>query len=237
MTEAVVESTGLIQREHLPLFEHEPHLAAAVRSTEGRMLWCNPLYAAELNSTPAKLIGTLNTGPTSPHVIAHAREIFRKVISTARPIRFYQFWTGRRALVTVRAIDPASFGTAGCFVMARQDNVPASESRNMPELTFTAPYAMLGVFEQLSRRELEILFLIGMGLSNKQIAAELFRAAKTVANQISSIHQKLKMRSRSEVTRLAAERGITAFSREEWMLIAQNAHVRDTDSSSEPANS
>ena len=51
----------------------------------------------------------------------------------------------------------------------------------------------------ISRRELEIIRLIADGLSNKEIASQLFLCEGTVRNYLSSILDKLQLRDRTQV--------------------------------------
>ena len=51
----------------------------------------------------------------------------------------------------------------------------------------------------ISRRELEIIRLIPDGLSNKEIASQLFLSEGTVRNYLSSILDKLQLRDRTQV--------------------------------------
>lgn len=62
-----------------------------------------------------------------------------------------------------------------------------------------------GELDRLSPRELEILDLIGLGLTNRQIADRLFLAEKTVKNRVSSILGKLGVGRRVQAA-LIAER-------------------------------
>jgi DNA-binding NarL/FixJ family response regulator len=50
----------------------------------------------------------------------------------------------------------------------------------------------------LSKREQEILELLGRGLSNKEIGARLELSPFTVRNHLSRVFEKLKVRSRTE---------------------------------------
>jgi DNA-binding CsgD family transcriptional regulator len=50
----------------------------------------------------------------------------------------------------------------------------------------------------LSQREMEVLRLLGQGLTNAEIAARLYISTKTAGNHVSNILSKLSLRNRSE---------------------------------------
>ena len=54
------------------------------------------------------------------------------------------------------------------------------------------------MIEPLSERELEVLRLIAAGLSNREIADELFIALGTVKRHINNTYGKLQVRRRTE---------------------------------------
>jgi len=62
--------------------------------------------------------------------------------------------------------------------------------------------------EQLSERELEILKCIGRGLSNAEIADELFLTRGTVRNYVSAILTKLGVEDRTQAAILAVQYGL-----------------------------
>ncbi|MEU8758831.1 response regulator transcription factor [Streptomyces sp. NPDC048659] len=83
-------------------------------------------------------------------------------------------------------------------VMARiRGSEPAPEPAPGPDADATAD---LG---RLSPREREILDLIGLGLTNRQIAERLFLAEKTVKNRVSAILGKLGVGRRIQAAMLA----------------------------------
>ena len=57
--------------------------------------------------------------------------------------------------------------------------------------------------EQLSARERELVTLVARGLTNAQIAAELFISVRTVASHLDRIRDKTGCRRRTDLTRLA----------------------------------
>lgn len=59
----------------------------------------------------------------------------------------------------------------------------------------------------MSAREIEILMLVAYGHTNKEIAAKLHLAVKTVEGHKTRINEKLKLRTRAELVRFALRRG------------------------------
>jgi DNA-binding NarL/FixJ family response regulator len=62
--------------------------------------------------------------------------------------------------------------------------------------------------EELSQRELEVLTLVAMGLTNKDIAERLFISDKTARNHVVSCLEKLSAKDRTEAATTAIRRGL-----------------------------
>jgi len=83
-------------------------------------------------------------------------------------------------------------------VMARvaADARPAAEPAPHPDL------------DRLTAREREVLAGLGRGLSNRQLAAELFVSEKTVKTHVSSVLAKLRLTDRTQAALFAVRAGI-----------------------------
>ena len=68
---------------------------------------------------------------------------------------------------------------------------------------------------ELSKREVEVLRLLGEGLTNAEIAARLYISTKTVATHVGNLFAKLQLRNRAEAAAFAhrhlpADSGVVA---------------------------
>lgn len=88
-----------------------------------------------------------------------------------------------------------------------QPSVAAKVVAEFARLNAAAP-APHPLVEPLSDRELDILRLLGEGLSNKEIAAQLYIAEGTVKNHVTNILGKLNVRDRTQAAIRAKEMGI-----------------------------
>lgn len=61
---------------------------------------------------------------------------------------------------------------------------------------------------ELSEREVDVLRLVAFGMTNAEIAEQLFVSVRTVETHRAHIHQKLGVRSRAELVRVAREAGL-----------------------------
>jgi two-component system, NarL family, response regulator LiaR len=80
------------------------------------------------------------------------------------------------------------------------------EINNPSELLYTA--------DPLTRRELETIRLIARGLSNQEIATELFVNERTIAKYVSSILDKLHLANRTQAALYALREGISELTDE-----------------------
>jgi len=72
--------------------------------------------------------------------------------------------------------------------------------------------------ENLTGRQAEVLALLAAGLSNKQIAAELYLSTATVERHLATIYRNLGLGGRVEAARFAMENGLAGQPRNRTVL-------------------
>ena len=125
--------------------------------------------------------------------------------------------------INCKVIIVTTFKRAGYFERAIKNNVDAYvlKDRSIDELMKTinnvlagnkeySPELMENIFmnhNPLSKQETLLLKKVKHGLSNKEIAAELFLSEGTTRNYISNILTKLNCKNRTEAVKKATEKG------------------------------
>lgn len=139
------------------------------------------------------LVATLQYAEYRFVVIEHSVELYGVLVA----ILFATFgiWLGRRI---TRRQEP---------IGVQNVLVPVSGSRAEPALAFTPDTARqqsLGI----TARELEILNLVARGLSNREIATQLFISENTVKTHCSRAFDKLGAARRTQAVQLGKELGL-----------------------------
>jgi DNA-binding NarL/FixJ family response regulator len=101
------------------------------------------------------------------------------------------------AIRAVHRGEPMLSPEAAAVVMARVAADAGPEPAAHPDL------------DRLTAREREVLAGLGRGLSNRQLAAELFVSEKTVKTHVSSVLAKLRLSDRTQAALFAVRAGIS----------------------------
>jgi DNA-binding NarL/FixJ family response regulator len=85
---------------------------------------------------------------------------------------------------------------------------PSVATRVLDQATGSRPSPEQERLDEVTPREREVLALLGRGLSNRQIAADLYVSEKTVKTHVSSILTKLRVADRTQAALFAVRQGL-----------------------------
>ncbi|MEM7754941.1 MAG: LuxR C-terminal-related transcriptional regulator [Planctomycetota bacterium] len=122
---------------------------------------------------------------------------------TGQPVGARAVWAGRRYKMAVLSTDAAD---GDVVVIARPS--PRLETEVQDDSTLRAPFVDLGPLFVLTRRELEVLALLGEGLGLGDIADLFDRSIKTVKRFRDGIAQKLGVGDRTRLGMIARDLGL-----------------------------
>lgn len=146
-----------------------------------------------------------------PSPLAEERlRILRRTLSTSASITLIGLVKGRLAHDSFRPLSARGEGI-GRVLLVSADASPTESSQNVQgdghELV-RAVHDDLGPLEALTKREMEVLTHIGMGLSTADIAKALHRSVKTVEWHRVALGNKLAASNRVELARIAIRAGL-----------------------------
>lgn len=186
----------------------DPGVGVAVVDLNGKVLFANTRSAEMLVQRPAKEAIGKSVVDMYPHESAQERlRLIRRVAETGRPIILRHIRFGRQVQSTMYHLesDNGDPGKVLVITVAGESRSPTEgEKFDVIESAVTD----LGPLDVLTRRELEVLALIGQGLSTIEIGEMLFRSHRTVEKHRESIGRKLGEQSRVKLAEIARAAGL-----------------------------
>ena len=167
------------------------------------MAWCleglGGVAAARKQTTRAiRIFGAakaLRDIISAPRPAAH-RAAYERILATARAqldeTTFAATWAEGKAMTAEQAME---------YALSKEEE-PAPSPPASATTTLRSPSSFPA---GLSAREAEVLKLVAEGLTNNQVADELFISPRTINRHLTSIYHKLGVSSRAAATRFALE--------------------------------
>jgi len=186
----------------------DPGVGVAVVDLSGKVLFANTRSAELLVKLPAQEAIGKSIVEMYPAESAQERlKIIKRVAETGRPIILRHIRFGRQVQSTIYHLESDDGGPGTVLVITiagESSNAKESETFDVIESAVTD----LGPLDVLTRRELEVLALIGQGLSTIEIGELLFRSHRTVEKHRESIGRKLGEQSRVKLAEIARAAGL-----------------------------
>lgn len=198
----------------------EPNSGVGVGQVDGRWVYMNDQLARLLFGPSARAADYVNRSwyEILPRYWADERvAILRQMVIDKRPVLLRTLWRDCQLHTWMTLIDQEGDSEVPEFapteplylsitrvVSAEADLGPVSDAYRKVD----SEVIRLDQLGSLSNRELEVLALLGQGLSVKEAARVLFRAEKTIERHRDAIHQKLSISDRSELVKIALRAGL-----------------------------
>lgn len=202
----------------------DPTVAVSLMRDDGKILWGN-VQAARLwvneTATVDQYIGR-NIHDLQPKEWDPVREkMFAAVRTSGKPVVLRLMWKGKQYYSLFRLLKGSMLERDRFLILTR--HVPSSDPAHSPidsgYEVIEADAVGLGHLEVLTPRELEVLALVGQGLSTREIAQTLSRSEKTVENHRYAMSRKLESSSPVRLADIARQAGLTVKDAERQRVV------------------
>lgn len=185
----------------------------AIVTPEGRVLFMSAVLSWWAPNRPYDGFSGKLLTDLFPKPIADERaQLIRRVLDTNKPLVMHAAWKGIRTRTVMRPLrtDGAIGGKPDRVLIVCRGIVPADDTRaaQADVEVVQAQHVDKGQLANLTPREMEILALIGQGLTTAAIAEKLFRSRKTIEAHRLSLGIKLSARNRVDLARIAVQSGL-----------------------------
>jgi DNA-binding CsgD family transcriptional regulator len=184
--------------------------AVKIITTTGHIIYANE-FASSFYGQPAfkQLTGRNLRDIFSDAIVNERLAMAQEVASSGLPLALEGMLKGKLVRSVFRIL-PGRTAAASCLLVVTRVCTEQATNRigNAQIPVRKAQYHDHGELGKLTARELEILKLIGIGLSTAEIADKLGRSVKTVEWHRVSLGEKLGITNRVELARIAIAAGI-----------------------------
>lgn len=187
-----------------------PGVGVSITDAQGRLLFVNDTTLVLFSGSPdIEYDGKYIADFHPPEFVAERLALIGKVIKDNKPLSIRHIYHGNPITSTVWPIRDKTPPFNRALVISRPGPVLEVDTKvpNAVE-SFETEYIDLGPLSVLTRRELEVLVLLGHGMSVPRAAAILHRSPKTVERHKESIGKKLALRGQSELVYLVTSMGL-----------------------------
>lgn len=192
----------------------EPTTGVSILGMDGMLVWAND-QAARLffgeQARAADYVGKPMSAFFEKAVAEDRLRLFHEQV-TKGPVLLRNIRQGHQIVSWMQFIEPETpEGRGQVLVVTRRQpgDVAGTLLVDGPYKVEESRFVHLGPLDVLTPRELEVLALLGQGMSVKEIARLLHRSEKTVETHRASIGRKLKVDDRVILAEIARRAGIS----------------------------
>jgi DNA-binding CsgD family transcriptional regulator len=198
----------MIPDEFWLILKSQPGVGVLIVDEDGVVRFCNE-QAKEIyyghNFNP---IGLTIEQIEGPEFAAERMPVIRKVIESGEPVILRHVRGGKNTEALIWPMQKIEGRKAQVIAITRQ--LLEAEVADNPYECIDSKLVDLGPLDVLTRREIEVLALVGHGMPLKAIASQLGVAQRTVERYRTDIARKLNINSIAEAARLVQIAGLDA---------------------------
>ncbi len=187
-----------------------PGIGVSITDGAGRLLFVNDTSMVLFsNATGIDYHGKHISDFHPKEYVDERLSMIARVIAEGKPLSLRHIYNGRGIQSTLWPIRDRTPPFHRVIVVTRLNN----NDDLLPNLEKTCEqastqYIDLGPLNVLTRRELEVMVLLGHGLSVPKTAALLYRSPKTIQRHKASVSEKLKVHSQAELVAIVTAMGL-----------------------------
>ena len=188
-----------------------PGVGVSITDAEGNLVFVNDTTQALFSeSTQIAYEGKTIADFHPPEFVVERLAMIQRVLKEGKPLAIRHIYHGRRIESTIWPIRDHSPPFNRVIVVSREAPHELDAPSLGPDIieTATTNYIDLGPLDILSKRELEVLVLLGNGLSVPRAAALLHRSPKTIERHKASIGKKLQLKGQAEMVAIVTSVGL-----------------------------
>ncbi len=186
---------------------HDANVGVVVVDADGVVAFANTI-ASKLYSKGAPIPPGQTLRELGGEEFARERlDVVRDVLASGRVLALEGMVSARYLRTVFRPLPPDAGGRRRVLLISRVASPGETKAEGAPT-AIRSKHDDSGVLAGLTGREMEILKLIGAGLSTAQIAKKLHRSVKTVEWHRVSLGNKLGVTNRVELARIAIGAGL-----------------------------
>jgi len=194
--------------EVAPSLQSDPSIGVSLVDARGTIVFCNRRAASMfLGRTPDEVSGRKLTELFDSRWADERLGYLRTSLEQDRPVVVRSIRRGVRIQSTLHPLHEP--GDRGRVLVTSVEGQSPEDQEPRDALVYESELVDLGPLDVLSPRELEVLAMIGQGLSQVEIAGIMHRSVRTVEKHRQAISSKLREASRIKLGQIAARAGLT----------------------------
>lgn len=187
-----------------------PGIGISITDVDGRLLFVNDTSKALFSdSIDVSYQGKRIADFHPPEFVEERLEMIRRVLSNSKPLQLSHIYHGRRLESTIWPIRDKKPPYNRVIVVTHEK----ASVDSLPDLSgkcenVSTRYIDLGPLDVLTNRELEVMVLVGHGLSVPRTARALHRSPKTIQRHKAAIGKKLNISGQADIVAIVTALGL-----------------------------